>query len=217
MGKRFVLAFVLVLAYMAAWAPILYAWVLLAEGDETAVVVGAFAAVLMIGVGMIPYLNYVTKTVFRFKGKGRAVSEAELRAEIREINNLDVPIMVQERGRKLVITWRYVEARWWEILAKAGLTKVYELHVKFNEDREEVVLVDVLKSVAWRAGPAEVRLSGGFFRGVQFGFEVGKQWGIRESLKPGKIYEYTFSPQEIKSPVMNTVLQSGWDVRFGMW
>ena len=217
MGKRFLLAFALVLAYMAAWAPVLYAWVLLTEGDEMAVVVGAFVAVSVIGLGMIPYLNFVTKMVFHFKGEGSGVSEAELRAIIQGINSLDVPVMVQERGRKLVITWRYVDARWWEVLAKAGLTKVYELHVKFNERRGEVVLIDVLKSVAWRAGPSQVRVSGGFFRGVQFGFEIGKQWGITESLKLGQIYEFKFSPQEIKDPIMNTILQKGWDIRFGMW
>jgi hypothetical protein len=216
-GKRFLLAFGLVLAYMAAWVPILYAWVLLTEGDEIAVVIGAFVAVFVIGLGMIPYLNYVTKTVFRFRGKGIATSEAALRTAIQSINDLDVPIMVQERGRKLVITWRYVDAHWWEILAKAGLTKVYELHVKFNEGKEEAVLIDVLKSVAWRAGPTQVRVSGGFFRGVQSGFEAGMQWGITEGFELGKIYEFKFSPQEIKSPVMNTILQSGWDVRFGMW
>jgi hypothetical protein len=47
--------------------------------------------------------------------------------------------------------------------------------------------------------------------------EVGKQWGIKENFALGKVYDYKFVPTEIKLPVLNTILRSGWDVSYGLW
>ena len=44
-----------------------------------------------------------------------------------------------------------------------------------------------------------------------------QEWGIKENFELGSIYDYQFSPQEIKNPVMNSILRNGWAVRFGMW
>jgi len=162
-------------------------------------------------------LDKVAKRVFRFKGEGEPVSETELRAQVQAINEFDAPVMVEERKDKLVATWKYVDAHWWELLAKAGLTKVYELHIKFDNAQHLVTLIDVTKSVSWRAGPTEVRLRGGFFRGIMLAYEIGKQWGIKENFELGKVYDYKFVPQEIKMPILNSILRSGWDVRFGIF
>lgn len=154
MVKRFLSAFGLVLLYFVAWVPILFLWITIWEGlNESMVIVGVLSAMVMIIVGFIPYLDFVAKRVFHFTGEGEAVSGEELRTVVKGINHLDAPVMIQERGKKLVATWKYIDAKWWELLAKAGLTKVYELHMKFNEEKREVVLIDVKKSVAWRAGP----------------------------------------------------------------
>jgi len=217
MAIRFLSAFGLTLLYLIAWAPILYLWILIWEDNESVLVVGVLSAMVLIMIGFIPYLDFVAKRAFHFAGEGRAVSEKELCTVIKGINHLDAPVMVQERGKKLVATWKYVDAKWWEVLAKAGLTKVYELHMKFDEEKKEVTLIDVKKSVSWKAGPSEVRLRGGFFRGVEFSCEIGKQWGIKENFELGGIYNYEFSPQEVKNPIMNSILRNGWDVRFGMW
>ena len=48
-------------------------------------------------------------------------------------------------------------------------------------------------------------------------YEVGKQWGIKRNFEVGKIYDYKFVPSEIKLPILNSILRSGWDVRYGMW
>jgi len=165
----------------------------------------------------LPYLNITTRRIFHFPGEGMPITEAALREELLTVNEFDAPVMVTERGDKLIFTWRYVDARWWELLSKAGLTQIYELHVKLDDERKTAVLIDVTKSVSWRAGPEGVNIGMFGFRGVNFSYEVGKAWGIRENFTPGKIYDYKFSPQEIKNPVLNSILQNGWQVRFGMW
>jgi hypothetical protein len=217
MAKRFLVAFGLVLLYMVAWVPVLLIWIWIAGDNDALVAFGVLGAMLLIVLGLIPYLNFVARTAFNFPGEGQPVPEGALRASIKGINHLDAPVMVKEQGKKLVLTWKYVDAQWWELLAKSGLRQVYELHVKLDGRTKEATLIDVMKSVSWRAGPTQVRVSGGFFRGVNFSFEIGKRWGIQENFQFGKVYDYKFIPQEIKNPVMNTILRSGWSVRFAMW
>jgi hypothetical protein len=215
--KRFLAAFGMIMLYMLAIAAVLWPVILLAQDDENAILIVVLGTFVLSIAGFIPYMDWVVKRVFRFEGQGHPLSEAALRAHIHEINGFDVPMVVQERKRKLVATWKIVDARWWELLAKAGLTKIYELHIKFDEARHLVTLIDVSRSVSWRAGPTEVQVGWAGFRGLMSGYEIGEQWGIGEDLELEEIYDYTFSPKEIKTPIMNSILKSGWDVRFGIW
>jgi hypothetical protein len=217
MAIRFLKAFGLVILYMAAWAVPILLWIVLWGENDAAIVTGLLVAMVLCMLGFIPCLDWVAKKVFAFAGEGEPIPAEELRALIKGINEFDVPVMVQEKQNRLVVTWRYVDAKWWEILARAGLEKVYELHIKLDEAKKQATLIDVLKSVSWRAGPSEVRLHGGFFRGVSFAYEIGKAWGIKENFQLGALYDYKFSPQEIKNPVVNSILRSGWSVRFGIW
>ena len=218
MLKRFLTVFGLMLLYMAVLAGILLLVILLVgEENDTLILITVLVMMVLAVVIMVPYLDQVAKRVFRFEGEGQPISETELRAQIQAINQFDAPVMIEGRKDKLVATWKYVDARWWELLAKAGLTKVYELHIKFDNAQRLVTLIDVTKSVAWRAGPTSVRLRGGFFRGIMLAYEIGKQWGIKENFELGKVYDYRFVPQEIKMPILNSILRSGWDVRFGIF
>jgi hypothetical protein len=214
---RFLRVFGLILLYMLVLAAILFPVILWAGEDVTLIVSATLVTLVLSVAALIPYLDWVTKRVFRFPGEGDPVSGAELRAAILAINQFDVPVVVEERKDRLVATWKYVEVRWWKFLAKAGLAKSYELHMKLDDAQHLVTLIDVTKSVSWGAGPTEVHLRGGFFRGVIWAYEIGKGWGIKDNFQLGKIYDYTFVPQEIKMPIMNSILRRGWDVRFGMW
>jgi hypothetical protein len=224
MIKRFLLAFGWVLFYLALWAGILFLVVSVAQDNERVLLILIPSAFVLLIVLFVPYLDQVAKRVFSFKAEGVPLSAAALRDLILSVNNFtDAPVMVEEREHalthkhSLVVTWKYVDARWWELLAKAGLTQLYELHVKLNEEHRVVTLVDVHKSVAWRAGPTQVRLGGGFSRGLIFAYEIGQQWGIKENWGLGQVFDYKFVPSEVKLPVMNSVIRSGWDVRFGIW
>jgi hypothetical protein len=224
MVKRFLIAFGLVLLYLAVWAGILYLVILVAQSNEWVMLVLILAMFALIILLFVPYLDQVAKRVFCFVGEGHPLSVTEVRELILSVNGfVDAPVVAQEREnalthkRTLVVTWKYVDARWWEMLAKAGLTKLYELHVKLDETQHLATLIDVTKSVEWRAGPTEVRLRGGLFRGLIFTYEIGKRWGIKENWEFGEVYDYTFMPTEVKLPVMNSILRSGWNVRYGLW
>jgi hypothetical protein len=221
MLKRFLFLFALTLLYMAVWALPLYA-VVAATEDRPGLLLPLLGAIaLLLVAGFVFYLDAAAKRVFRFRGQGAPLPVEALRALLLAVNDwVDAPVQVApRRGRAdtLVLTWRYVDARWWERLARAGLTQLYELHVRLDDARHRATLIDVTKAVQWRAGPTEVRVRGGWFRGILFAVQVGRAWGIRENWAPGTIYDYRFLPAEIKQPVLNTLLRSGWDVRFGLW
>jgi hypothetical protein len=234
MIKRFLLLFAGVLLYLALWALPLYGLILLWEDQVGLLLAGIGAITVLLLLGFVPFLDAAAKRVFSFRGEGAPLPADALRAQLLAVNDwVDAPVQVAlrtqrtQRARRrggpgtLVVTWRYVDARWWELLAKAGLTELYELHVRLDETRRRATLIDVTKAVQWRAGPTEVRVRGGWFRGLIFAFEIGQAWGIRGPLgwdrQPGQVYAYRFVPTEIKLPVLNTLLRSGWDVRFGLW
>jgi hypothetical protein len=218
MVKRFLAAFVLILVYLAVWAGFLYGVVLLAQEDEGLLLTAILAMMAFLILAFVPYLDQVIKRVFFFRGEGQPIPAGTLRRQLLSINRLrNVPVMAEERLYDLVLTWKYADARWWEMLAHSGMKRIYELHVKLDEERRLATLIDVRKSVKWRAGPTQVHIGGGFSRGVLLAYEIGESWGIQENWQPGVEYKFEFAPQEIKSPVMNTILRSGWDVRFGIW
>jgi hypothetical protein len=218
MAKKFLQVFGIVLLYMVVWALLIVPVVLWFERDPDGLALWVLLGmIVLIFVLFVPFFNASVRRVFHFAGIGKPISEAELRARILTLNDFDAPAVVEERGKKLVVTWRYVDARWWELLAKAGLTQTYECHIKLDPRRHEAIVIDVKRSVNWRTGPNDVSIGFFAFRGVDFSIEIGKQWGIREDFSVGKVYDYKFTTQQIKQPVVNTLLQSGWDVRFAMW
>ena len=217
MAKRFLTVFGLILLYMAVLALILFLAITIAGDDETALLIVMLAALVLSFGAFVPYLNWAIKRAFHFRGEGQPVPLDTLRAQIQGINDFDAPVMIEERKDKLVATWKYVDASWLELFAKAGLTKSYELQMKFDEARHTVTMVDRTKQASWRAGMSGGSGSASASQGVVMAYEVGKQWGIKRSFELGKIYDYKFVPSEIKLPILNSILRSGWDVRYGMW
>jgi hypothetical protein len=218
MLRSFLKAFGYVMAFLAGWAVILFVGMKINEGaSDKSVVYFALVCTALIFLTFVPFLNFAAKRSFHFRGQGTPVSGADLRRALLSINDFGVPVVAMEKKRQVIVTWKYVDAKWWETFAKAGLKKVYALHVKLHEKKNEAVLIDVEKDVEWGAGPAQVRLSGGYFRGIELDVELGVQWGINENFHVGKTYDFKFQPSEIRNPVLNTILRSGWDVRLGMW
>lgn len=221
MLKKFLTATALFLLYFIAWIPVYLAVIFWYNNNPNlheGLMIGAILSLMLFTtIGMIPALNQIAKRVFYFPGSGDPLEPGRLREEIEAINRFDVPVQVIQKGKKYIITWNYVDAKWWGVLSKSGLKKVYELHVKLNEEKREAILIDVNKTVSWGVSPIKVSVYGGYQRGIAFGYEAGIQWGITEAFELGKIYKFQFRPSEIKDPVLNTILESGWNVRFSMW
>ncbi|MBO0797096.1 MAG: hypothetical protein J2P36_39965, partial [Ktedonobacteraceae bacterium] len=171
----------------------------------------------LVCVGFFPFFLYAVTRVFFFKGEGEALPPAQLRYQLEKLNTYDAPVIAEPKRWGYLFTWRYVDTKWREAFQRAGLTAIYSLHVKLNERQHEATLTEVTRSVSWNVGAGGVRVGGSVSRGIVSGWERNAAWGIDENFAPGKFYDYTFSPDLVKNPVINTILRSGWDVRFAVF
>ena len=139
---------------------------------------------------------------------------ATLRAALLAANRDTAPFLIRDgapEGVDLVAEWRIVDARWYEIFAKASLSKVFKVLMKLDEANGEVRAVDQEWTVEWRAGVPNLALSVDTFRGQKKEFSFGTAYAFKEDLSGfGKVYEYRFNTGELKDPLVEIAQQNGW-------
>jgi len=138
---------------------------------------------------------------------------ADLRKRLLGVNRDTAPFVVRDgtpEGVDLVAEWKIVDARWYEIFAKAGTERVFKVLMKFDERRGEVRAVDQEWSVEWSAGIPSLSLAASAFRGQKIEMSFGKAYAFTEDLSYGKVYNYRFDTREIKDPLIETAQQAGW-------
>lgn len=141
------------------------------------------------------------------------LSAVDLRAALLALDRDTAPWQVRDGapdGCDLVAEWKIVDARWYEIFAKASLSKVFRVLMKIDEARGEMRALDQEFTVEWRAGIPTLSASVETFRGQKVELSFGNAVGFREDLGLGKIYEYRFSTKELKEPLQQTVTGAGW-------
>ena len=148
-------------------------------------------------------------------------SPEEVRAVVLAVNRPTAPFVVRDgapEGVDLVAEWRIVDAAWYEIFAKAGLTKVAKILMRFDAAKNEVRAVDQDWSIEWRAGAPTMSLAAGGFRGQKTEISFGTAYAFTETGEFGKVYQYKFTTSEMKQPLQEAVTAAGWtwrDVAFG--
>ena len=137
----------------------------------------------------------------------------QLIARLQDLNRPTAPYrLVDGRSEKvdLVAEWRIVEAQWYEIFAKAGLSKVFRIYLKCDEAAHEVRAMDREYALAWSAGVPKLTASASAFRGQMQSVEFGKAYAFTEKLETGEVYSYHFDTREIKKPIQEAVTGGGW-------
>ncbi|MCX6048235.1 MAG: hypothetical protein NT075_24300 [Chloroflexi bacterium] len=110
----------------------------------------------------------------------------------------------------LIAEWKIVDAQWYEIFAKAGLTKVFKIYLKFDEAAHQVRAMDREYTLEWSAGIPKLSVAASTFKGQTTSIEFGKAYAFTENLSPGQVYNYRFDTREIKQPIQETVTNCGW-------
>lgn len=113
-------------------------------------------------------------------------------------------------GVDLIAEWKIVDAQWYEIFAKAGLEKVFRIYLKLDPEKNEVRAKDHEYSVSWKAGIPSLSLEMSSFKGQSTSVEFGTAFAFTEEFKPGQVYKYRFSTNEIKKPIKEAVAACGW-------
>jgi hypothetical protein len=137
----------------------------------------------------------------------------DVRQLLLALNRETAPYQIRDgsaEGVDLIAEWKIVDARWYEIFAKASLTKVFRIYMKFDEAKQEVRAKDEEYTVEWRAGVPSLSLSASKFSGQKTSIEFGTAYAFTEELKPGQVYNYRFNTNEIKKPIQEVVTDCGW-------
>jgi hypothetical protein len=144
------------------------------------------------------------------------VPVAKLRRQMLAINRDTAPFVVRDGKAEavdLVAEWKIVDAEWYEIFAKAGIKRVFQVLMKFDEAAGEIRAVDRQWEVEWRAGVPTLSGRAAAFRGRSWEMSYESVSAFREDGSFGKIYEYRFSTPEIKSPLIAAAHAAGWGWR----
>src|SRR5689334_13361318 len=144
------------------------------------------------------------------------LSEEEVRQRLLALNRETAPYQIVESSSEnvdLMAEWKVVDAQWYEIFAKANLTKVFRIYLKFDEAKHQVRAKDEEYTVQWKAGIPSLSASVSKFQGQTTSIEFGAAYAFTEDLKPGQVYKYRFSTNEIKKPIQEVVTACGWEYK----
>jgi hypothetical protein len=113
----------------------------------------------------------------------------------------------------LIAEWKIVEATWYEIFAKANLTKVFRIYLKLDPEKHELRAQDHEYTVEWRAGVPGLSLAVSSFKGQMTSVEFGAAYAFSEEFAPGQVYKYRFNTNELKKPIQEGVAACGWSYK----
>ena len=146
--------------------------------------------------------------------KNAPVLSAEVvRQRLLALNRDTSPYRIQDGAADkvdLVAEWKIVDAQWYEIFAKANLTKVFRIYMKFDPAKHEVRARDEEYTLAWKTGVPSLKIAAAKFQGQMTSVEFGAAYAFTEELAPGQVYKYRFNTNEIKKPIQESVAACGW-------
>jgi hypothetical protein len=144
------------------------------------------------------------------------LSKEEVRQRLLALNRETAPFQIMDGSSEnadLIAEWKIVDAQWYEIFAKANLTKVFRIYMKFDEAKHQLRAKDEEYTVQWKAGIPALSASVSKFQGQTTSIEFGTAYAFTEELKPGQVYKYRFSTSEIKKPIQDAVTACGWEYK----
>lgn len=141
------------------------------------------------------------------------LSADEVRQRLFTLNRETAPYQIIDGAPQqvdLVAEWKIVDAKWYELFAKANLTKVFRIYMKFDSAKHEVRAKDEEFTVEWKAGVPSLSISVSKFQGQMTSVEFGTAYAFTEQFAPGQVYNYRFNTSEIKKPIQEAVAACGW-------
>ena len=141
----------------------------------------------------------------------------EVEQTILAVNRKMAPFQVRkttsDEPGDLVAEWKIVDAKWYEIFAKAGLKSTFRIYMHFDDVNKEVHAMDREFNVAWKAGVPTLSMRATAFQGQKQSVEFSTAYAFQEEGGMGEVYKYRFSTGEIKKLLHKAVTESGWTYR----
>ncbi|MCL2458416.1 MAG: hypothetical protein FWF31_06105 [Desulfobulbus sp.] len=184
------------------------------DAPTFAMAVCAWLALVLLA--LLSLTNMLLRRIWFFRGQGEPVSLDQLRQRLLSVNAMECPVMALGKRRKIVFTWRFKELRWCELFSRLGKNRLDELHCRFDADTRTVYLSDRVRLADFIICPDRIKISRPriplpLLRASSKRLNAIKQYADLAE------HEYAFHGREIKSPVLGTILASGWHVRYTLF
>ena len=185
-------------------------------------VIGIIIGLLGFGVGIffaLYALGFFQYLGGKKPGKTAPVSREVLFKSLLALNDPSKPFrFCQGTDTDLIAEWKFVDAKWYGILNKSGLKQTYRAMLFLDETRHTVRCFEQSSMVSWNAGmqgmePSFEYNSSQFGGRILFKKSRGVGYGFKDlkGSSPGKVYDYSFDIDEIREPVKDLVIKSGWE------
>ena len=145
-----------------------------------------------------------------------ALSPQEVLTKVLALNRPTAPFHIIDGHAEnvdLIAEWKIVDAQWYEVFAKANLSKVFRIYMKLDPGKHELRAQDHEYTVAWRAGVPSLSMAVSSFQGQMSSVEFGAAYAFTEELSPGQVYKYRFNTNELKKPIQEAVASCGWSYK----
>jgi hypothetical protein len=147
--------------------------------------------------------------------EGTAVrTRADVEQRLLALNHEQVPFAVRPSDESdLEAEWKIVDAQWYEMFAKAGLSKSHRIYLRLDEAKHEARVLEETWEVEWEAGVPRFSLSAKKFQGRTLGsksFGTAYAFTGVNPLRFGQAYSYRFDVSEMKDPLVVVITASGW-------
>lgn len=146
-------------------------------------------------------------------------SAADLRQKLLALGREDLPftVLAGSRPGELIVDWKYADARWTDLMSLRGMRRSHRLVLRLDEAARKVRSRDYETSLDWSADMDGGSLAWKGSLGVtllKYAYE--KSYGLLiengvPRLVPG--YEYRFSLDEMKAPIVALAVGNGWHWR----
>ncbi|SED64467.1 hypothetical protein SAMN04490357_5383 [Streptomyces misionensis] len=144
------------------------------------------------------------------------VTREEMRGVLLGLNQPDVPYVIRYSAGEqcdLVAEWRLTEPAWRQVFAESQITHAVRIRMRLVREGNEVRALEEQWEIARNGSPAALELSKQYTRGPSR--TVSRRWtvGRRENGHLEMAETFRFDSAQLRDPLRDTVLQSGWTWR----
>ncbi len=131
------------------------------------------------------------------------------------------PYTVTETPEGFEVGIDIVDARWYTLLYRNGVKRVFTYEVRLDEAKQTMAVTDVARSVRWSAGgdptrPPSLHAEKSIQRGRVYPFSTEKQFGVDAGTgQAGMPVDYTFSSEEGRRLIRGAAKELGWSEKLG--
>lgn len=146
---------------------------------------------------------------------------AELIAAVRA-KAAGTPYTVTETAQGFDLGLDIVNAHWYALFAKQGLSRTFVHHVKLDEPAKRFTITDDSRTVSWSKGVdgsmvPRMSLKGQRQWGTTYEFSTENVVALDDHGQVAKVVDYTFSSNEGRALITGPAKEAGWTQRMDVF